>query len=313
MNPVSTMRAWAVSLLACGCSVSLPDPGGPLTLPTSNPSVLRAVLVGDVGRTGAHHERVARSVVTVCAERGCDLILFPGDNLYPRGVQEGEASLLEQILAPYGEAGVPLVLVLGNHDWGHGFDEAAALRQLAVAAEHENWVMPSFDYEVTAGPATLLAVETTRAFWDGPRGRDRWVHERLTASQRRWRVVLGHHTLRSDGPHGDVGHYEGWAGVPYMSGNRVARMLEESVCDHADLYLSGHDHSRQWLTDCGTQFLVSGAGSSVTELVRDRAIRQWGSASLGSIWFELGAELTVAFYDDHARLEQEFRAPGPSR
>ena len=303
----------ALPLIALGCGAALSEPPPSITLPTANPSTLRAVLVGDIGRTGANHQRVADSVRSVCAMRGCDLILFPGDNLYPRGVQEGEAHLLEEILAPYTAAGAPLMLVLGNHDWGHGFDKSAAQRQLDAAREHDEWVLPSLDYEVNAGPAMLLAVDTTRAFWDGPRGRERWVHERLTSSESPWKVVLGHHTLRSDGPHGDAGHYEGWTGVPWMSGNGVVKMLEQNVCEHADLYLAGHDHSRQWLMDCGTHFLVSGAGASTTELMRDRSIRQWGTASLGSIWFELGTELTVAFYDDRANLEQEFRSPRPSR
>jgi DNA repair exonuclease SbcCD nuclease subunit len=291
----------------------MPAPHHSVTVRTQDPSILRAVLVGDIGHRGAHHEQVARSVRTICAQRGCDLILVPGDNLYPRGVQAGDEERLEAVLAPYDAVEVPIFMVLGNHDWGHGFDAKAAQRQLEVASKHENWILPSFDHEVRAGPGMVLGVDTTRAFWNGPQGRDRWVGERLVASDAAWRVVVGHHPLRSDGPHGDAGEYEGWSGVPFLSGQGVRNLLEEQVCAHADLYLSGHDHSRQWLSDCGVQHVISGAGSSITDLPRNRPNRMWGSATLGSVWLEMGQRLTIAFFDAQGQLEQEFHVPRRSR
>ena len=309
------LRLWiGVGLATLGaCAPSMPTPQHGVTVRTQDPDTLRAVLVGDIGHLGVHHDRVARSVLTVCATRGCDLIVVPGDNLYPRGVQAGDEGNLEAVLAPYDQIGVPIFLVLGTHDWGHGCDVEAARRQLEVASHHEHWILPSFDHEVRAGPAMLLGVDTTRAFWDGARGRDRWITERLPASDAKWRVVVGHHPLRSDGPHGDAGRYEGWRGVPFLSGLGVRNLLEEGVCQHADLYLSGHDHSRQWLSDCGVQHIVSGAGSSVTELPMTPPRRVWGSATLGSVWLEMGQRLTIAFHDEQGQLEREFHAPRRTR
>jgi tartrate-resistant acid phosphatase type 5 len=47
--------------------------------------------------------------------------------------------------------------------------------------------------------------------------------------------------------------------------------MEDHICGRAQIYLSAHDHSMQWLhqdtTNCsGTELIVNGTGAATTEL-----------------------------------------------
>ena len=290
----------ALSLFA-GCSPSSPHEIPETVITTAAPDVLKLVVVGDIGKPGERHAAVAAAVAAVCASEGCDLVVFTGDNVYPRGAQSSDDPILEQIFSPYASLGIPVMAVLGNHDWGHGFDTDAAEAQVTYAERTPTILLPAPDHIVQAGPATLVGVDTTRVFWDLLGWRSDWAEESLAASDAKWRVLVGHHPFRSDGPHGDAGRYEGWRYVPWMSGRSLAKLFERAVCGHADLYLAGHDHSLQHLQACGRELVVSGAGASTTPLSPD-GDRMWGSESLGFAWIQLADDFTLRFHDQSGRL-----------
>ncbi|MFZ4616964.1 MAG: hypothetical protein ACOYM2_12315 [Rectinemataceae bacterium] len=64
------------------------------------------------------------------------------------------------------------------------------------------------------------------------------------ASATGWTIVMGHHPVLSNGPHGNAGNYDGNApgGQAELSGSRLASFFDQSVSGRADLYLAGHDH-----------------------------------------------------------------------
>ena len=283
-------------------------PATPLDLPPVKPSgpTLRVIAVGDTGHINATARRVARSIQTICLERGCDALLLLGDNIYPRGATD-EAHAREA-MAPWRAIGLPLYAVLGNHDWGHGHDAAAAAAQIALS---DSSLHIAEDWVARAGPATLFGLDTTRVFWDGA-ARASWLGPALDAADG-WRIVLGHHPLRSNGPHGNAGAYEGWSRIPWMSGTSVQTALDGALCGRADLYLSGHDHSRQWLEECGVELVVSGAGSSATTLHDRGNDHRFAAATHGFVWLSAGSSLRVAFYDEDGRLEYEDAVPGRRR
>ncbi|KAJ1393731.1 Metallo-dependent phosphatase-like [Sesbania bispinosa] len=72
----------------------------------------------------------------------------------------------------------------------------------------------------------------------------------LVKSNARWKIVVGHHAIRSIGHHGDtpelVKHL-----IPILKANNV------------DIYMNGHDHCLQHICskDSPLQYLTSGAGS----------------------------------------------------
>lgn len=285
-------------LTACGLSRA---PDIPVrTIPTKEADALHIAVVGDMGKPGARHAAVANAVGEVCARHGCDLIVFTGDNVYPRGAVSRDDPVLMEVFGPYLDLGTPIMAVLGNHDWGHGFDREAAEFQVAFAQEHQNLILPGTDHVVHAGPATLAGVDTTRVFWEGTSWRNEWLRALFQRTGARWKILVGHHPYRSDGPHGDAGSYEGWRFVPWMSGSSLAKMFDDIVCGHTDLYLAGHDHSLQHLRHCGRDLVISGAGASTTGL-SESGDRMWGAESLGFAWIRLEDEATIRFYDHEGR------------
>src|SRR5690606_20769826 len=122
-----------------------------------------------------------------------------------------------------------------------------------------------------------------------------------------WKIAVGHHPYLSNGPHGNAGDYDAKFGVsiPPINGKGVKSFFDEVVCGKVDLYLSGHDHSRQWLNESckGTELAVSGAGAKATELPGKNATL-FQSLELGFLYIVIdGKKLTAEFVDENGNVE----------
>jgi tartrate-resistant acid phosphatase type 5 len=93
--------------------------------------------------------------------------------------------------------------------------------------------------------------------------------------------------------------------VPPFEGKGVRSFLEDTICGRVDLYLCGHDHSRQWLnvTCKGTELAVSGAGAKATELGgKNPALFE--SIELGFLYIVIeGKKLVAEFVDENGKVE----------
>lgn len=286
-----------LTLLACRSAPSFEPPV--ITVATADPERVRFVALGDTGKGNASQRRVARAIGEVCAERGCDLVLLLGDNYYPRGMQAPDDPRIDELVTDvYGSLDLPVMAVLGNHDWGHGRDDRAAEWQVAWARRHPFVQMPERYYSFQAAHATFFALDTTPVFWGEDRAQTRWLRDAIRRSETPWTIVLGHHTFRSNGEHGNAGAYEGLRFVPVVRGSPLRRLFEENVCGRADLYLAGHDHLLQWIEHCGTDLVVSGAGATARELVDRGNDPRFAVSKTGFAWIELGDTLRIAFYDE---------------
>lgn len=263
---------------------TLPDVRVPLEVSRPEPRApeLRVIVMGDQGRGNSAQAAVARAMAQVCAAQGCDLGVGLGDNFYPRGPQSADDPVFkERFEALYGPLKVPFLMILGNHDQsgrssGDGTSPAAAQAQLDYARRNRQWIMPARTYRapVTVGGEALaefFAVDTVPSAAYGlpaeglnsprERAQGEWLTGAVGRSPARWKIVLGHHPLYSNGPHGDAGRYEGVKVAP-VSGAGV-RALYQSVCSRAALLLSGHEHNLQVFRPSdgcpGTWTAVSGA------------------------------------------------------
>ena len=127
----------------------------------------------------------------------------------------------------------------------------------------------------------------------------------LADSKADWKIAIGHHPYKSNGPHGNAGNYEGLPLVPVTNGKGVKDFLEDNICGKVDLYLCGHDHSRQWLNvSCkGTELAVSGAGSKVTEFKGNNP-SLFQSLEVGFLYIVIeGKTLTAEFIDEDGKSE----------
>lgn len=303
----------ALTLSGCRPAPTVEPPTA--VFPTAHPARVRFVAVGDTGKGNAGQRRVARAIEEVCAARGCDFALLLGDNYYPRGMRSPDDPRIDELVTDvYGGVGVPVVAVLGNHDWGRGLDDDAARWQVEWARAHDFVHMPDRYYSFVAGDATFFALDTTPVFWGNDREQARWLREALRGAPTRWRIVFGHHTFRSDGEHGNAGAYEGLRFVPVVRGSPLRRLFEGAVCGAADLYLAGHDHLLQWIEHCDTDLVVSGAGATARELVDRGNDPRFAVSELGFAWIELADRMRVAFFDDRGErlYEGDSRMPATS-
>jgi hypothetical protein len=280
-------------------------------------------LIGDAGAPRAPTEPLLEALAEETSERVAIAVL--GDNIYPDGLRrpdhEGRAEderRLDAQLAVVRRSGARGYVVPGNHDWDNGGPdgwEAVKRQTRFVAARGALAVPPDGCPGPVSAPlgARLGLVFLDTQWWLHEAARpegdgsacaetDRAEVERALAAALgdagdRHAIVLGHHPLRSGGPHGArFGWKEHlfpfremnrslWIPVPVLGSIRhVARMfgvspqdvpsdayqqmiasIERGFADAPPLvYAAGHEHDLQLIRDRGAaRFeIVSGAGSA---------------------------------------------------
>ncbi len=266
--------------------------------------VVRFVALGDTGKANEGQRRVGEAMGKLCREQGCDFVVLLGDNFYPTGVTStADPQWQGTFVAPYAPVDAPFFAVLGNHDYGgngrgNEFDKPE--HELAYAKVNPKWHLPARHYRFGLGPVDFVVADTNRAMYGQAEDERADLASWLAGSRARWRIAFGHHPAMSNGPHGNAGEYDGLGLVPIVSGQGVKDLLEAAVCGKADLYIAGHDHSRQWLepTCQGTELVVSGNGSSPTGLTQKNRAR-FQSLGLGFLYVVADEKtLTGTFYDD---------------
>lgn len=233
---------------------------------------LSFVAIGDWGRQGGRDQSaVAAAMSAAAADVGSRFVLSVGDNFYPAGVQSvTDPAWKESFEDVYTQASLqtPWYAALGNHDY-RGKPKA----QIAYSAHSTRWNMPSRYYRVdrAALPSDLdiFVLDTTpmaedvgeammRLSWGRlsmpDSGRQlAWLDAQLAQSQATWKVVVGHHPIRSGGRHG---------GSPAL-----AQQLEPLLEKHGvQVYICGHDHALQHVRVGETHHVCTGAGSSAGQV-----------------------------------------------
>jgi len=261
-----------IGLFTCSASEESPPSeyaGNPNT--GANPG-LRFIAVGDVGRGNTNQYRVAAAMKEKCIKDACDFIIMLGDNIYNDGVSNiNDNQFQEKFELPYQDINIPFYVALGNHDYGgngSGTEYDKSVYQVNYTQLSSKWKMPHHYYQFTQQNVTLFALDSNAQMFSNDKKQrvevGRWIAE--TTSQ--WKIAFAHHPYLSNGPHGNAGQYDGKFDSSIASGTNVKQFADAIWCGKVDLYLSGHDHSRQWLQDTcqGTQIVVSGAGSGTTRL-----------------------------------------------
>jgi hypothetical protein len=265
------------------------------------PPIVRFVAMGDTGKGNPGQYEVADAIAAHCAAHGCDFVQLLGDNIYDSGVQSTSDDLWQtEFELPYANVNLPFWAVLGNHDYGGngaGTEFGKGQNEIDYTNVSTKWNMPAAYWHREVEHVEFFALDTNMAmFYQAGQQADD-VAGWIAASTARWKIGLGHHPYLSNGPHGNAGEYDGLPFVPLANGAGVKTLLEDTVCGTTDLYLSGHDHSLQYLvgTCAGAELIVSGAGASTTELPGEN-IAWYQSLELGFLYVVIeGDTLTVQF------------------
>lgn len=295
-----------------GSSSGAPSPGGGTDADagggTVAPKAVRFVAMGDTGTGSNDQKKVGNTVADVCKKRGCDFVQLLGDNLYDSGASSVDDPIWQDAFeVPYAAVDLDFYAVLGNHDYGHGglgTDFPKGKNEVEYTKKSKKWKLPSAYYHHAKADVELFALDTNMQMFGQDDAQKKDVAAWIKASKAGWKIAVGHHPYKSNGPHGNAGDYDNIPISP-VNGSGVKSFLEDVVCGQVDLYLSGHDHSRQWLNESckGTELAVSGAGAKATELGGSNPTL-FQSLELGFLYIVVeGKTLTAEFIDENGAVE----------
>jgi tartrate-resistant acid phosphatase type 5 len=234
------------------------------------------LMVGDWGYQDFEAQsRVAKAMQSYVKQRGftTEALLMLGDNWYgplPGGVKDKRWQVQFEEMYPKSVFDCPAYAIPGNHDYQRMPESKVAAELEYAKLPGTRWTMPSLWYSFTF-PAkkplvTVIALDSNMPSesgrWD--RGTDFTLKPEQQAEQLAWLkaelekprttpfvIVMGHHPIFSNGPHGD---------------HRILiRDWEPLLREHkVHLYLAGHDHDMQHLEfdEHPTSFVLSGGGGA---------------------------------------------------
>ena len=293
---------------------------------------VKFLAVGDTGKGNELQTKVGQAMAAVCAEKDCDFVLMLGDNIYQSGPESVDDEQFQtKFEQPYADLNVPFWVVHGNHDYGGtllfpvgglGNEFEKGDIEIEYTDHSDKWTMPASHYTFRAGNAAFIGLDTNSIMWSNDSHGDQraWWPEALAEVEgAEWVFAFGHHPYRSNGTHGDAGNYDApeLFGIPIpnpiteLNGTAVKSFFDELVCGNIDVYLCGHDHSRQWIDMpdqlCGAEMLVSGAGAETTELPGQTNTTFFQDATKGGfLYIEIdGNRMTGTFYDENGDVDFE--------
>ena len=241
---------------------------------------------------------------TAAAELSTRFVLSVGDNFYPDGVESvtdthWKESFNDVYAGPHLQT--PWYVALGNHDY-HGNPQA----QLDYAKLSPRWRMPKRFYKVddaslSAASVDLFCIDTSPMLQDyaerishytgkpitfeHPAEQRAWLDASLAASEARWKLVYGHHTIRSGGSgHGDT---------PELVSGLLPILQKHGV----QAYICGHDHDLQHIVRDDLHYVLVGAGSEVRPVRPVKGTKFCKDVSGFAALTVRGAELGFSFRD----------------
>ncbi len=265
-------QTFAFSALAALGSLDTPAFAAP-----AKPGAAELFFIGDWGYESDHAGQIAVAAAMQSYARQHDLrpeaFLLLGDNWYgdlTGGVNSPRWQSQFEQMYPTSLFDCPAYAILGNHDY-QNFPESKVEAELAYARQpHTRWTMPArwyrFDFPTHKPLITFIALDSNMPNPSGPQaaGRNFTLTDEQRIEQLAWferelekprttpfLVVLGHHPIYSDGPHGDH---------PVLIRDWDPLLRKHNV----PLYLAGHDHDLQHLEFEGhpTSFFLSGGGGA---------------------------------------------------
>jgi tartrate-resistant acid phosphatase type 5 len=233
------------------------------------------LLIGDWGKDGGHagQSSVAASMVNYAATNHLpvDALFMLGDTWYgalPGGVDDPRWKSQFEDMYPASAFPGPAFSIMGNHDY-QVMPMPKTEAELAYARRgHTRWTQPAlyYSFHLPAKDPLIKVIALDSNVSTGHEDSNGFftMSASAQAEQLQWfaaeiakpspapfLVVMGHHPIFSNGPHGDH--------------KVLIREWEPLLRRHqAHLYLAGHDHDLQHLefADHPTSFVCSGAGGA---------------------------------------------------
>ncbi|KAI4313648.1 hypothetical protein L6164_026607 [Bauhinia variegata] len=286
---------------------------------------LNFLVIGDWGRRGLFNQSlVAAEMGKIGDKLDIDFVVSTGDNFYDDGLTGvHDPAFVESFSKVYTARSLhrPWFSVLGNHDY-----RGDVLAQLSPALQKidRRWFCLR-SYALSAEYADFFFLDTSpfvdhyfkdwdhKYDWRGLSSRKTYLtnllkdfEEALKKSTANWKIVVGHHPIRSIGRHGDTPELIEQI-VPLLKANDV------------HMYMNGHDHCLEHISsrDGSVQYLTSGAGSKAwrgdIKSSNDEHVKFFfdGQGFMSVQITQTTAE--VVFYDVHGDIRHQFELIKPQQ
>lgn len=247
--------------------------------------VTKILCVGDAGTSDSAQRHVANSMLQFQKSNSVDFALLLGDNFYDYGVSSVDDPQFQSAFeVPYGPLGIPFYITLGNHDYGLGSRRGNVQAQIDYTARSKLWNLPSRYYKLQKPNVDIFVLDTVTLYNDPTQLT--WFKQEFLKSQSRFKLVVGHYPIYSNGDNGDTSFLI----------KDILPILETSK--ENTLYLCGHDHDLEYLiSPKGVHLAVCGGGSYHRSLSGD-GLAVFQRATTGFAFLEISStEFKLTFLD----------------
>ena len=227
--------------------------------------------IGDWGKLGPGLSATSKSMGLMSDVVKPDFILSLGDNFYPDGVEnttdlQWEYTYSQVFTHP--NLFCEWYSILGNHDY---ILNPQAQIDYYLQKKDTRWIMPSRYYYVikTFGTKTLQIVcldtveldvitslyllpkhvtHRENLFQSKSDKQLNWLEDVLAKSKADWLILIGHYNMYTGGYHG--------------SNRNLINLLKPLFIKYkVDMYICGHCHNLEHLSDSGVEYVISGSGA----------------------------------------------------
>ena len=221
------------------------------------------ICVGDFGTGEEDQYNVSKLIEDLDKKNLCNFVIGLGDNIYPSGVSSVKDSQFKtKFEEPYKNLPERLKFYncLGNHDY-----KGKVKSQIKYTNDSERWILLDNYYcfysKINDISFDFFAIDTNlyqEEFSHKKKEQleqEKWLLKQLKTSNKKWKVVFGHHPWKSSGSHGDC--------------NDLLDEFYNKIADtnKVDIILSGHDHDQQHLYIPNKPHLfISGTGGKTSFL-----------------------------------------------
>nr|CAB3491738.1 unnamed protein product [Digitaria exilis] len=220
---VAFVFAAVVVVFQVGSSAELPRLEHP---PTKADGSLAVLAVGDWGRRGQFNQSMVAEQMGIIGEKmDVDFVVNVGDNFYKNGLT-------------------------GVDD--KAFEESFTNIYTAESLQKPWYTKVADFFFIDTTPFVLKywnEPKNDTYDWRGVAPREAYIANVLK-SKATWKIVVGHHAIRSVSNHGDTQEL-------------VQQLLPILKANGVDMYMNGHDHCLEHISsrDSSIQYLTSGGGS----------------------------------------------------
>ncbi len=271
---------------------------------------MNIIFIGDFGTSDIYQYKVSESMDKLIKDKDIKFICGLGDNIYEKGVSSvDDIKFKTHFEEPYKNIKLKFYNCLGNHDYGKVFLNKISddyKHQINYTNVSNKWYLPDRYYHYSKNlngvKVNFFVLDTNIDLMN-----DYEINEQLEyfmnhikKSNADWNILYGHHTYRSVSGHGNA--------EPELEDflNKLFSL------NKIDIYMCGHDHTKQHIIKDNLHILVSGSGGKPYDYVTN--LKNMNDCKLNCLSKNLGVgilkfkknKVDIEFYDENNLLEYKY-------